>query len=405
MHKCPTGPIALALFTVAAVPAAQAYSGYFTMPQAASVAQFNYELQANNWYSLDIEKALPTDSDRGLQHAIINVFTDPEEEWAGEGLPHGTPRVPVVPAHVGISFTSPATRRFKILVRGDSESTPGYSVALRITRYDSIDQQRVVSSVASTVYLETPVGSRVLISGGLIANTHIRTSMTPGGIKDSILMLLTGENVIRYDDDNGPGLMSWIHLDGGACASCPLFVGNILNAKFGGDQPTPAATPNASVKLFWDEDVHNGRDRDQDSLGDALEAMLGTNPDLADSDGDGIDDGAEVYGIIDDPSHQSDFNNLLLFPAYGANPSEHHKDIFVEADWLPSCLDTNPLCGQPGGIDKLSYRFTASQVDVIRSMFVTDPQANSSDFYIHMDTEDPTCTPPEVCGDWGGAQM
>jgi hypothetical protein len=267
--------------------------------------------------------------------------------------------------------------------------------------------------VAWDVYLQTPDYASLGVPGAgipvtLIPGTHVMTARVPGATLDSVLVVLRGDSVIAYDDDNGPGLMSWLHLNS-ACpadAPCTFFVGNILNAKSVGFQAVPLPPVNNYVYLLWDEDVHNGRDSDHDGLGDALEVALGTDPNLRDTDGDGISDGAETLGLADDPKHESTYKNLLLFPDYGASPLT--KDIFVEADWVPACLDKDPLCGQPpvaGGIDKLAYQYTAPQVDIIRSMFVRDPSSEGSDFKIHIDTGDPTCTPPEVCGDWGGAQM
>ena len=43
-------------------------------------------------------------------------------------------------------------------------------------------------------------------------------------------------------------------------------------------------------------------DRDHDGLSKRMERRLGTNPRIADSDGDGINDGQEVYRTNTDPS-------------------------------------------------------------------------------------------------------
>ena len=62
-------------------------------------------------------------------------------------------------------------------------------------------------------------------------------------------------------------------------------------------------------------------DSDGDGLTNAEEAKIGTDPNLADTDGDALPDGWEVNG--------HDFVDL---PAMGADPL--HKDVFIEVDYM-----------------------------------------------------------------------
>jgi hypothetical protein len=73
--------------------------------------------------------------------------------------------------------------------------------------------------------------------------------------------------------------------------------------------------------------IATGRaDVDRDGLPDALESLLGTNPNSKDSDGDGIEDGVEV-GIGTNPNSNTspgsntDSDNDLIPDAFDASPS------------------------------------------------------------------------------------
>ena len=93
-------------------------------------------------------------------------------------------------------------------------------------------------------------------------------------------------------------------------------------------------------------------DQDIDGIADVFElndcsplsgCFVGTDPALRDTDGDGISDGDEVFGTVND----------LDLPALGASP--FHKDIFIEMDWMDDGAHT--------------HRPTASMINSIIAVF------------------------------------
>lgn len=69
-------------------------------------------------------------------------------------------------------------------------------------------------------------------------------------------------------------------------------------------------------------------DTDGDGLDDDIEEILGLDADSDDTDDDGLYDSWEVLGVDRDGDGTID----LDLPGWGATP--HHKDMFVEFDWL-----------------------------------------------------------------------
>ncbi len=72
----------------------------------------------------------------------------------------------------------------------------------------------------------------------------------------------------------------------------------------------------------------SGVDTDQDGLEDEIEDILGTDPESCDTDGDGLFDSWEVFGV--DRDNDGDID--LDLPGYGTTP--HQKDLFIEMDWM-----------------------------------------------------------------------
>jgi hypothetical protein len=84
-------------------------------------------------------------------------------------------------------------------------------------------------------------------------------------------------------------------------------------------------------------------DSDGDGVCNAAEQRYGTNPQVADTDGDSIDDGAELYG-----------SGGVDLRGQGANP--RRRDVFVEVDWYPGL---KPLTA---AIDRVVAAFAAAPV-------------------------------------------
>lgn len=126
-----------------------------------------------------------------------------------------------------------------------------------------------------------------------------------------------------------------------------------------------------------------GVDSDGDGLTDAEEALLGTNPNLADTDNDGLDDGTEVdvadgSGCPDPLNPDSDGDNLLDgFEVFlGTNPCNADTDgDGIQDDIDPSTLDP----GVPGDEIELELRDVALIVDAIAIGLIDAPNTNSAE--------------------------
>lgn len=108
-------------------------------------------------------------------------------------------------------------------------------------------------------------------------------------------------------------------------------------------------------------------DSDNDRLADCYETNTkhyisaqdtGTDPNNADTDGDGIQDGDEVLGTT----------NGLNLPSLGVNPL--HKDILVEYDWMQDATPFSTPCHFH------SHRPTTDMINLIKSTFDNAPVSN-----------------------------
>ena len=139
----------------------------------------------------------------------------------------------------------------------------------------------------------------------------------------------------------------------------------------------PGALPAAAGTLLYYRVLHDCvcTDSDGDRLCDAVETNTlvfvdatdtGTDPNVADTDGDAIDDGDEVLGTADG----------LDLPAMGAHPLR--RDIFIEYDWFDDDRDCAFHSHQP----------TAAMVDLVSASFADAPVFNadgSSGIRVHHD--------------------
>ena len=117
--------------------------------------------------------------------------------------------------------------------------------------------------------------------------------------------------------------------------------------------------PDQIFRLGW-EDTNDLGDQDFDDLIVVVRADL-------DSDGDGLWDDWEQYGIDADGNGSIDVD----LPAAGANP--RHKDVFVEVDWM----DCTVAGGDCGSGDTHNHRPNAAAITAVVNAFaganVTNP--------------------------------
>ncbi len=158
------------------------------------------------------------------------------------------------------------------------------------------------------------------------------TVLTRGGSSDTKIYALqcSSLDMVQVDDDYGTGLASYIKSQD----ICQIIIGAY------------STNTEGTTTLYVND--HNS-DNDGDGLGAGLENALGTcdnntqagctevfNP--KDTDGDGLLDNWEVYGVDAAwwPQH---------LPMWGANP--RHKDIFIEVDYTlsPTCATNNDCTG------------------------------------------------------------
>ncbi|MCL2823178.1 MAG: hypothetical protein FWD57_04240 [Polyangiaceae bacterium] len=151
--------------------------------------------------------------------------------------------------------------------------------------------------------------------------THFFTVQEQGGVPSTVLLVeQSAARPLAIDDVSGLGAMSFVHVNGPCTgANCRVYVGSY------------SSSPSLLTTLIWDEDMHKvpTQDPDGDGLSNALEAVLGTNPNVKDTDGDGIHDGAEVGGMA---QHVWLNDFLTRFPYMGADPLK--KDVWLQADWV-----------------------------------------------------------------------
>lgn len=120
---------------------------------------------------------------------------------------------------------------------------------------------------------------------------------------------------------------------------------------------TPAGGGGGAIACDSETDSDGDRIPDvaETNTGIYIDKMnTGTDPNLADSDLDGLSDGDEVSGTIDG----------LGLNQMGANPN--HQNVFLEIDWFDDSLE----CGAH------SHRPTAAMVDRMIASFAAAPIAN-----------------------------
>lgn len=383
----------------------------------------------NSDYTFDILWTDPT-----AMSAIIDVFSYPDRALLGQGIPHTDPGIGDFTAHVHLPVGAHNGKMYVIVRPMDTAQA---SVTLRVTRSLTEPPYAVgTSDFPMSISGQGASGSgRILVAGGLVAGTEVRTTeeaettAQEASKNDTILMVLENDIPIAFDDDMGVGRMSWLSLSA-PCRPEPVRTCEIFVAARGNDKRRQSPSqPGYEVPLplvggfhatvQWDEDVGNGKDLELDAfgnptgdgLGEMLEVFLGTCPDPAtrtqdrdgdgipdcddpDVDGDGLSDGVEVIGVADAPTNQENQKSLVRMPYYGAAPLQ--PDLFVEMDWAPYCMGNNPNTCPP--TLKETLRFT--QVQEVELASILPPE-----IAVHIDGGHPDPSRGTTTGDWGGAEM
>lgn len=265
------------------------------------------------------------------------------------------------------SVSIPATaaaRTLRVLVRGYSTTRNGTAtLSVQSTSGGGGFSQPVV--FGGNVYAT----NRTLLTSG-----HVMTVEQPGGSADTVLLVVSGAaaNAVAFDDDSGVDRMAWLHLFSD-CPSCVLVVGSYFS------------TYDGKATLIWDEDAHAAA-CDADGMGDALELAVGADPCRDDSDGDGLPDGLEVVGAVENGAAAA-----VKLPRYGADPTR--QDVFVELDWTPCSGD----CGPASELDY--FRMTADRALATAAFYAPEVA-------LHLDTGVPNADPATqtIFNDWGGAR-
>jgi hypothetical protein len=271
-----------------------------------------------------------------------------------------------------VVYTPTTSQNVRIIVRPYSDNNAG-------TGTFNVWQDGNLLSSFSIRFAGSTMDLSVL---GMVAGTDIMTVEQFDGPRDTVVLVNSGGayHAIAFDDDNGLDLQSYIHLTSACPAGdCKVIIGRYFNGT--------GTAGDGWGEVLIDGDVHNGLDSDRDGLGNCLEAFLGTNPSLADSDNDGLSDSAEVIGV-----DSTTLPNKL--PLWGASPL--FPDLFLEVDWTACDVVNDPSCG--GNADL--YRMTGADAATVANYFAPD-------FMVHLDigVSNPATVSTQWTqwGNWGGA--
>lgn len=212
---------------------------------------------------------------------------------------------------------------------------------------------QIVPSAGTAQTFPIVVSSGLIVPiGSYVANTRVTGVEVQQGTHDAAVLLLSGSSAhaSSFDDDSGIELMPMLYAREACTAGCTLIIGS---------HPQEGNKP---VRVYWDETWMN-QDSDNDGLGLSLEVALGTDPAKRDSDGDGLEDGVEVYGY---PSYFAE--TLNRYPYFGADPKQ--KDVFTEVDWEQCFPVESTKCRtSSGSYDPDKYRMTGAEAELVTSIY------------------------------------
>lgn len=227
-----------------------------------------------------------------------------------------------------------------------------------------------------------------VVEPGLTGTFAVHAPHTPNGATDTVLLGYSGSwQQVAYNNDSGVGqaAMATMSLESGSRIVVGSFslsaagrAALVLNDCTSSPDGSALACKNA------------GKDADGDSLSNALENEIGTDPNHHDTDRDGLFDYFEVIGRHGSLGEQE-------LRRYGANP--RRRDLFVELD-----REVN----EEGDVANL---YDENTVDPkFEDSFLDLPQLppapdGSRLIAVHFDVGVPCPSRPTLCGDWGHSSI
>jgi hypothetical protein len=278
----------------------------------------------------------------------------------------------------------PRVRSVIIIVRALSEERGGRA-DVHVSWPGFSDTNQVFFSGTGFFFVTPPIEAHTIQQNGSFSEE------SQPGATSTVLLFVDGSAVQALNLQAAPNIpMSTVQAPTCTSGSCYIVVGDYISAGAATEPPVGRTT------LLWDAPSWARVDSDNDSLSDALETFdLHTQPNNADTDGDGLDDDVEVLGIRT--------HNKLRFPFMGADPNK--PDVFVEVDattgngWTATNAELLVRVFRVNGFKKV-LDANGKKVDPPITAIIPDPR----DIYVHADIGQTNTDPSTrlLWNNWGG---
>ncbi|MCP3139588.1 hypothetical protein [Pyxidicoccus xibeiensis] len=196
-----------------------------------------------------------------------------------------------------VTFTAPDSGYYRVWVRAYADGRGGTASVYRN---------------GSLLLSNQPFGGVPLSFTWKQKDTFRATSTTPGAGDHLVVLLRSNTEYLQHDDDSGPKYYPRV-----VAASTQNNTGQrVVVGRYPGSSGTAAFTHDDEL---WST-IFDDNDGDEDGISDALEPLLGMNPEAEDSDGDMVPDPLELFG-----------NDGFSFSEWS---SPTVKDLYLEVDWM-----------------------------------------------------------------------